>query len=456
MAGVCAVVLCAAGCGGGGAGKDGTDRGRGEASPATTAPAPPIPASPVPRGKGGKVPDDVNGDGHPDLAYLTSSEGGGGDGDAERNSVVIVYGSAEGLDPATRTVLKPEDPAVPAESDTPLPSYPVLADLDADGYADLKFGEHVVWSGPTGPDPKTPDTTLPAVTGTPGDFDGDGLLDLPAVEDTVDRPQFRIRYGPFDRSGEPARTGGGRPGPVTGLYATAPYTLHAGDADGDRTADLVAAVDPGATDGGQAPAALLHAGDGPAGFATRARQLGTGSAVALGDFDGDEKGDVVIGDDGSRNYEADGEAPGVNGTFTVFPGDGGPSRPYELDLVGDLVTGDLDGDGRDELLVDDLSGGLPLPAKVTVVRGLLGSRSDVRTSALDRFGPARVPGAKRDLKKPERYAHIAAVRDFDGDGRAEVVLRRTTPERGPTYIWVVDGDGKDLVTFDDGRFTGTG
>lgn len=181
--------------------------------------------------------------------------------------------------------------------------------------------------------------------------------------------------------------------------------------------------------------------------------MGTGSAVAFGDFDGDEKGDVVIGDDGSRNYESDGEAPGVDGTFTVFPGDGGPPRPYELDLVGDLVTGDLDGDGRDELLIDDMSGGHPEPAKVTVVRGLLGSRSDVRTGTLNRLGPARVPGVGRDLRKPERYAHIAAVRDFDRDGRAEVVLRRTTPEQGPTYIWIVDGDGKDLVTFDDGRFT---
>ncbi|NGO07629.1 VCBS repeat-containing protein [Streptomyces sp. HC44] len=458
----CALLLCAvAGCGTEDGG--GTSDKRPSPTPATGDSADaqkPVPAAPVPRGDGGKIRDDVNGDGHPDLAYVTSygpvGEDGGGTG---RNCVVIVYGSDKGLDPATRTVLKPGDAALPEHLGATYPTYPVLADLDADGYADLKFGGNVIWGGPTGPDPKTPSTALPEVTGTPGDFDGDGRLDVPLVEDSRDglgSPPFRVLYGPIDRNGTPARRGESRPDPVNRTSNGLEYSLHAVDADGDRTTDLVAS---GGTDGEQGRAVLLTAGDGPAGFAAQPRELRIGNTVTSGDFDGDGKGDVVVGDSGSRNNEPgyETEAPEVDGTLTVYPGDGGAPQLLDpaLDLAGDYLAGDTDGDGRDELLIGSTSDGYASEPEITVIPGGPQGLDEEGRRTLRRTGPARVPGAKSKLTEEKRRPHLAAVRDFDQDGRAEVVLHWTLPQRGPSYVWVLEGD-KDTVTFGDGHFTGAG
>jgi hypothetical protein len=438
-----------------GCGADSGDDGTPEEAPsAAPVSAAPMSTAPVPRGDGGTIADDVNGDGYPDLAYAAAYGPADKYGRARQNCAVVVYGSAKGLDPAVRTVLEPNVAALPVKLSPVLRPYPVLADLDADGYADLKFGPDVIWGGPTGPDPRTQSTGLAELTGTPGDFDGDGRLDLPAVEDTQDNPAFRVLYGPIDRNGSPSRRGDSRPDPVNHPDSYNAYSLRAVDADGDRTADLVASR---TTDDEQREAFLLEAGDGPGGFAARARKLRTGSSVASGDFDGDGKGDLVVGDSGSRNDEPgyETEAPDVDGTFTVYPGDGGPPRPYDLDLAGDYLTGDLDGDGRDELLIGDTTDTYPVHPDVTVVRGLLRDRADPGTDTLSRIGPARVPGTDRGVKKNDRYARLAAVRDFDQDGRDEVVLHWTLPERGPSYVWVVDGGGKDVVAFHDGRFTET-
>ncbi|TLS46937.1 hypothetical protein FE633_07600 [Streptomyces montanus] len=443
VAACCVVLGAVAGCGTGSGGGDRTS----DRQPSPT----PVTAAPVPRGDGGRTPDDVNGDGYPDFAYVTSYGRPAQPGFYnDEHSVVIVYGSAKGLDPATRTVLKPGNAALPYPL-TAIEPYPVLADLDADGYADLKFARQVVWGGPTGVDPGTRSTDLPELTGTPGDFDGDGRFDLPAVEDTQDNPAFRVLYGPFDRDGTPSRRGDSRPDPVNDPDSYNAYSLQAVDADGDRTADLVAAK---TADGEQREVFLLNAGDGPGGFAAQARRLRVGSAIASGDFDGDGKGDVVVGDNGSRNDEPgyETEAPEVDGTLTVYFGDGGTPQFLDLGIRGDYLAGDTDGDGHDELLVGQTVPGSTMP-EITVIPGSPQGLDKEGLRTLRRTGPARVPGATRDLAAGKRYAHLAAVRDFDQDGRCEVVLRWTLPAQGPSYVWVLEGD-KDVVTFQDGHLTG--
>lgn len=191
----------------------------------------------------------------------------------------------------------------------------------------------------------------------PGDFDGDGQKDLAVVEsvgnDIDERYQLRVLYGPFTSGGTPHRTGAALTSPISaaGLgYEDSPFSLTAGDADGDHATDIVATAH---GDGEQEPSVLLHGGDGPGGFAARARYLRTGSSVAFGDFDGDGKGDIAVGDSGTRNGEpeADAQDPRVHDTVTVYYGGDRPAKRITSGVNGSYSTADRDHDGRDDLLI---------------------------------------------------------------------------------------------------------
>ncbi|MFE7760389.1 FG-GAP repeat domain-containing protein [Streptomyces sp. NPDC057438] len=202
----------------------------------------------------------------------------------------------------------------------------------------------------------------------PGDFDGDGQKDLAVVENTGtatdERHHIRVLYGPFTREGEPRRTGEARPNPIfeAGLVTSdTSFSLTAGDADGDRATDLVVTSH---LDGEQEPSVLLHGGGEAGGFDPRARYLRTGSSVAFGDFDGDGKGDIAVGDSGGRNNEpeADPQDPTVHDTVTVYYGGDRPDERLEPGTNGSYSTADVDHDGQDELLISSEGG-------VEVLRG---------------------------------------------------------------------------------------
>ncbi|MGW0846039.1 FG-GAP repeat domain-containing protein [Streptomyces sp. NPDC002787] len=417
--------------------------------PATPALGPvttPTASAPVPRGGGSRAADDVNGDGYADLVFAAPAIGAGGAGGDDERSVYlgVVYGSARGLDPATRTVIEPDDSRLPPYL-TPgtLPS----ADLDGDGYADILAAGHVIWGGPAGPRDQVPAAEQ---AGVPGDFDGDGRQDLAVTEAVgekyAERYQLRVLYGPFTREGKPRRTGAARPNPIVeaGLgYENSDFSLTAGDADGDRATDLVASPQ---GDDEQEPAVLLRGGGGPGGFAARAPYLRTGSAVAFGDFDGDGKGDTAVGDNGTRNGEpgADAQDPTVHDTVTVHYGGDRPDRRLKPGAAGDYATADLDADGSDELLISSEGG----------VRILRGSAEGLTT---DRSATLRHDGAGKEVPASARPARFTAVRDFDRDGRAEVVFG-WSPEgewgggTGPSRWWVLEGGTEQVAAFTDAKF----
>ncbi|WP_193241460.1 FG-GAP repeat domain-containing protein [Streptomyces phaeolivaceus] len=408
--------------------------------------ATPSVAGPVPRGSGSGTADDVNGDGYADLVYAAPALGApSADGDDGRSAYLgVVYGSPRGLDPTTRTVIEPEDTRLPPYL---APGTLPTADLDGDGFADILAGGHVVWGGPTGPRDSVPAAEL---GGVPGDFDGDGRQDL-AVTEAVgekydEQYQLRVLYGPFTREGKPRRTGAARPSPVAeaGLgYEDADFSLTAGDADGDRATDLVVTAH---GDDEQEPAVLLHGGEGPGGFAVRASYLRTGSSVAFGDFDGDGKGDVAVGDNGTRNGEpgADAQDPAVHDTVTVHYGGNRPDKRLKPGASGDYLTEDIDDDGRDELLIS-VEGG---------VRILRGSADGLST---DKAATVRRDGAGEEVPAAERSARFTTVRDFDRDGRAEVVFGWSpVGERGgstgPSRWWVLEGGTDTVTAFTDAKF----
>jgi hypothetical protein len=406
----------------------------------------PSASAPVPRGSGSRATDDVNGDDYPDLVFAAPAIGApSADPDGKQPVYLgVVYGSARGLDPTTRTVIKPDDTRLPPHL---TPGGVPTADLDGDGYADILAGGHVIWGGPAGPRDGVPAAEL---GGVPGDFDGDGRQDLAVTEavgkEFAETYQLRVLYGPFTREGKPRRTGAARPSPITeaGLgNEDSDLSLTAGDADGDRATDLVARPH---GDGEQEVAVLLHGGDGPGGFAARAPYLRAGSAVAFGDFDGDGKGDLAIGDNGTRNGEpeADAQDPTVHDTVTVYYGGNRPDKRLKPGATGEYATEDLDSDGRDELLIS-FGGG------VKILRG----NADGLTT--DGSATLRRAGAGKEVPAHERPAHFTAVRDFDRDGRAEVVFSWSPygdrgGSTGPSRWWVLEGGTDKVAAFTDAKF----
>ncbi|MDT0377747.1 hypothetical protein RM572_03025 [Streptomyces sp. DSM 42041] len=418
-------------------------------------------------GTGSEDPDDLNGDGHRDL-LVPVYVGGQGDDDPTGRRIGVVYGSADGPDPVTRTVhdgIELGLPAVAGESIAP--SQVLTADLDDDGFPEFvtevseqrgTAGEpgafrrvvpYVTWGGPRGPGAEEGGATpvrLPRSVAEEGlrslvrgDFDGDGRHDLAAF--AADESSLVVLYGPFARSGEPARKDTDLPWSEGYLVADEPGTSGA-----PRATSLLVR---GMSDGEQAGNTLHRARRGT-GLSRDGEELRPGNAHAFGDFDGDGLRDVAVGDSGSRNDEPGyrTEAPEVAGSLAVYPGSGEAPVTHTLPEVpegratdygpGAFFAADPDGDGRDGILVATYRG-------ATLIDG------DRRVEVARDPAPATDEGGERT---PEEYLHArpAGAADFDADGDDELVLHWGPGlsfglyGEYPTHWWITEGTGSDDVT----------
>lgn len=311
------------------------------------------------------------------------------------------------------------------------------------------------------------------------DLDGDGADDLvigapgATVRGRSDAGAAIALYG--SRQGLSTRGGelrtqrtfdGARPQARDGFAGAIAY----GDIDGDGTTDVVfgsPGEDIGRSAGAGAVTVVCGRTDGlehrsSQTFSQAGRVAGRpgtddafGAAVAMGDFDGDGHDDLAIGAPGEDIGGVDGA-----GAVTVLEGSPAgirtdsslaisrrgavPGDPVAGEAFGAaLATGDLDGDGYDDLAIGAPGPGATAGAVVIVFgsrAGLDRSRTEIVTQG----------GNQPDLPEAgDEFGAALAIGDLDGDGTADLVIGAPGEDvpgaRDSGAVLFVPGTGRGLA-----------
>ena len=235
----------------------------------------------------------------------------------------------------------------------------MTGDFNGDGRLDLAVLEHqwftctcswAMGTAPSGPPLRVPivqSAEIPTPTLVTGDFNGDGRLDL-AVSEYADAEHENITILPGNGDGT-----FGQPLEIP-VALVGVESLVAGDFNHDGNLDLAAEGSDPQTASTEAIVVLMGNGDGtfqaPRYLDTALNSFETGG-LATGDFNGDGRLDLATGGYDDQT---------VGDELEVFLGNGdGTFQPATSSTVGPIdaqgfIAGDLNGDGRLDLIGDGL------------------------------------------------------------------------------------------------------
>nr|WP_241266264.1 FG-GAP-like repeat-containing protein [Streptomyces boncukensis] len=309
------------------------------------------------------------------------------------------------------------------------------ADFNGDGYADtVSPGPYgtvgdvedagyvtVVYGSPNGADTQRRQVITQQTDGIPGDpekgggwggvltardFNSDGVTDL-AVSNLGGRAGVTIIWG--------AKGEGLTKGVTVAGDDVNGSRMAAGDVNGDGYADLVTAK--GGGWGGSA-LQVLHGpftGGEPASTEDLTADVGDSDLgeITVGDVTGDGIDDVFA----TYGFEE------MSRSSQFWPGGrSGAGKPVPVEDAATAAIGDVDKDGRGDLVIRTVPGGVleNLPYDHGTVKVLYGTDdgpSKTRTTTLDQNSPG-VPGANED---GDQFGASLATGDVNGDGYADVV-----------------------------------
>jgi hypothetical protein len=290
----------------------------------------------------------------------------------------------------------------------------VAPDLNGDGKPDLVVSNdgNVIsvflgnGDGSFGPELLLPSISSKAVI---ADFNGDGKLDIVTVENSFTGGALRLFLGNGD-------------GTFTSTADTTFYSgylsyssLAVGDFNGDGKLDVVV------VGGGPSQAyVLLGNGDGTFGPAAGFGSLNQTYGVAVGDFNGDGKLDVAWTDSGSSSVAVlFGNGDGTFQPQVEWSANGYPSA---------LVVADFNGDGYPDIAV----------ANEGPVGGSAGGTAILLNNGNGTFASpvTYVPGSED---------FFLAADDVNGDGKIDLVVQQAYPSQ-QTLIFLGSGDGTFSTT----------
>ncbi|PIY95771.1 MAG: hypothetical protein COY66_05930 [Candidatus Kerfeldbacteria bacterium CG_4_10_14_0_8_um_filter_42_10] len=194
------------------------------------------------------------------------------------------------------------------------------------------------------------------------------------------------------------------------------------DVNGDGIDEIIAATGPG-----QAPWVRVYdrTGDMTIEFKAYADNITGGVYVACGDVDGDGKGEIVTGVPegfGPHVRVFDGENGGIDVTAGFF------AYASNLRTGIRVATGDLDGDGVEEIICGTGNGA------GTHVRTFTGTGEMI-------FTPGFFVGSET-----ERTGIKVSAGDIDGNGKAEIITA-SGPGKVPPEIKIYNRYGTEMLSF---------
>ncbi|MFG2601223.1 FG-GAP-like repeat-containing protein [Streptomyces sp. NPDC048462] len=392
-------------------------------------------ASQTPRKAAAPAPGDVDGDGFGDLA--AGAPEGTIKGYAKAGYVSLVHGTAQGVRVDRHKGITQDTAGIPGvpEAGDRFGSSVAMGDVDGDGYTDLVIGSGgeaigtvagagavtIVFGAKGGPggdaiafhDPKPAPREGFGDNLTVGDFDHDGRDDIAVSTGTkVNVVRGASSLRDID---EPAMTAFAPPGGGAGMGPIA-----SGDINGDGYTDLVtqAYFDDGADEGTLAvlPGSAKGLKTQPIG---RTGLPFTGYSVVTGDITGDGRDDVVVDTEGSDGPDEfllrmfPGTAAGLGAGVTY----GGPVEPGTAGVLADT-----DGDGHADLVTavvgEPDSDGIQNAGALTVVPGKPTGLDAARARKLTLDSP----GVMGVMEGNDQFGRSVTAGDFDADGRADLAV----------------------------------
>ena len=236
-----------------------------------------------------------------------------------------------------------------------------------------------------------------------GDLDGDRTSEIVVGEGEGGEPRVKVLDGSGRELGSFLAFEAGFRGGVR---------VAVGDLDGDGKGEIVAGAGPG---GANRVKVMDAKGVVLSSYVPFDAQTTNGVFVAAGDLEGDGRGEIIVGTE-------PGSGPALVKVFDPRTGDTRFTQPVSGAAVGaHVATGDIDEDGKDEIIVGSGSGvGLGYVAHVSVFRSYLGPsfsfipytdfEGGTFVTAPARVGPALVPKG-RTIRTVEgnRFAGVVAT-----------------------------------------------